>query len=160
MVSHSQFSIPLLTIINSHRPQIILITSHWKFVVVFFRLHAILQTTTMKNNPLTDRGKRSDDWLQLNMLQLDDAPGCISITFTDVKCIFNRNKPLLFYFDITECTSLTALIEFHCPTTQVWHPLVSITVFKDTTFISNLFFHFQFNLFFLFKSFYWKKTIV
>lgn len=39
------------------------------------------------------------------------------------KCIFKRNKPLLFYFDITECASLTALIEFHCPTTQVWHPV-------------------------------------
>uniref|UniRef100_A0A8C5FK40 Choline transporter-like protein n=1 Tax=Gadus morhua TaxID=8049 RepID=A0A8C5FK40_GADMO len=36
----------------------------------------------------------------------------------------HRKKPLLFYFNIMKCASPMVLLEFQCPTTQVWTPLL------------------------------------
>lgn len=38
---------------------------------------------------------------------------------------FNRKKPLLFYFNIMKCASPMVLLEFQCPTTQVWTPPIT-----------------------------------
>lgn len=49
----------------------------------------------------------------------------------------NRNKPLLFYFNIMKCASPMVLLEFQCPTTQVCTPLFSLHLFfsSDTILI-------------------------
>lgn len=41
--------------------------------------------------------------------------------FSVVFCVF-RKKPLLFYFNILKCASPLVLLEFQCPTTQVFTP--------------------------------------
>lgn len=46
-----------------------------------------------------------------------------SLSLFCVCLCFNRNKPLLFYFNIMKCASPMVLLEFQCPTPQVWTPL-------------------------------------
>lgn len=48
----------------------------------------------------------------------------------------NRKKPLLFYFNIMKCASPMVLLEFQCPTTQVWAHSFFHVVFSSNLLVS------------------------
>lgn len=48
----------------------------------------------------------------------------------------NRKKPLLFYFNIMKCASPMVLLEFQCPTTQVWPHSFFHVVFSSNLLVS------------------------